>query len=234
MDNLLYVKEVICPICRAEFVTRKVRHRRLRVLERHADSFTVYKDINPIYYYIWVCPECGYSASESEFDNVTPEQKNIFNSQIRPKWKQKFLGGIRTVKEAEACFKLALLTAEVLNKSKGYIGGLCLRLSWIYREIKSSREMEFAKHALACFEDAYQNERFPNAGLDEITMGYLIGELNRRVGKYREAIQWYAKVLDNPEIKKNRQLQLKAREQWGVAKEQHDEEKAKKHRNAIV
>lgn len=225
MTEYIYDKKIECPICKWEFSTKKARSRGLKVLERHDDFNVVYKDINPNYYYIWVCPNCGYSSTETEFNEINTIQKNTFKQIIGPKWVPRDFGGVRTAKEAEETLKLAILTAQLMKKSKAYIGSLCLRLAWVYREIKSSKEQEFLKFALDNFLESYSGEKLPLAGLDDLTMAYFIGELSRKMGNYREAIKWYSKTLDNPNIKDKRQLQLKTREQWKVAKEQYDLEK---------
>ncbi|MDR5658992.1 DUF2225 domain-containing protein [Serpentinicella sp. ANB-PHB4] len=221
MEKFLYDKEVECPICKNNFSTKKVRTRALRVQKRDEDFCVTYKDINPIYYHMWICPECGYSASESEFNNVSKEQKEVFDDRVRKRWKKRAFGSDRSFEEAEESYKLAILTGQILKKSQGYIASLCLKLAWLYREQNHEKERDFLKYALSYFEDAYQNERFPIGGLDEVSLAYLVGELNRRVGDPKESISWYAKALDHPDIKKHRQIQLKAREQWRLAREQH-------------
>ena len=225
METILYDKSTSCPICERSFTSKKVRSRKLKIQEKHDDLNLVYQDLEPLYYQIFVCPHCGYSGTEGAFEDITLLQKRSFDEHIRYKWKSREYGGTRTPEEAEACFKLAILVAQVTKKSKSYLGGLCLRLGWLYRGMKNPKEDEFLRHALAHFQDAYQTERLDQAFIDEITMAYLIGELNRRFGNYRESIIWFSKVLDNPMIKQNRALQLKTREQWRVAKEQYDETK---------
>lgn len=222
MENLLYDKECVCSVCKYTFTTKKVRTRPLRIEKREDDFNVIYKNnINPNYYYIWVCPLCGYAATEREFDNIRRDQIATIKSAVSTKWKERDFGGIRTFQEAEETFKIALAIAQIIKKSKAYTGGICIRLAWLYREIESPKEEEFLSHALKRFEQAYQTERLDEAGLDEVSLAYLNGELNRRLGNYTEAIRWYGTALEHPDIKRKRQIQLKAREQWGKAREQH-------------
>lgn len=225
MEQLLYDKTITCPVCRREFTSKKVRTRRLKIQEKQDDLNVIYRDINPLYYQIFVCPHCGYSGSEGAFGEITVNQKRLFDEQIRYKWKPREYGGVRTPEEAEECFKMALLVAQVIKRPQSYLGNLCLKLAWFYRDINSPKEADFLKHALRHFEESYQNEHLEGTSVDEITVAYLVGELNRRFGKYKDAIVWYSKVLEHPMIKHNRQLQLKTREQWRVAKEQFDQVK---------
>ncbi|GAB6087397.1 DUF2225 domain-containing protein [Alkaliphilus crotonatoxidans] len=225
MEELLYDKTINCPVCKRDFTSKKVRIRKLKIQEKQDDLNVVYKEINPLYYQVFVCPHCGYSGTESSFEEITPNQKHDFDDQIRYKWKSRDYGGIRTYEEAEACFKMAILVAQVTKRPQSYLGNLCIKLAWLYRGYNSVKEEEFLKHALHHFEASYQNEHLEGTSVDEMTVAYLVGELNRYFGRFKEAIIWYSKVLDHPMIKHNRQLQLKTREQWRVAKEQYDGEK---------
>lgn len=227
MENLLYDKECVCGVCKYNFTTKKARIRPLRIEKREDDFNIIYKNnINPNYYYIWVCPICGYAATEREFNNIRKNQIKMVKNMVSSKWKERDFGGIRTFQEAEESFKIALFIAQILEKSKAYTGGVCLRLAWLYREIESPKEQKFLAYALKFFEEAYQTERIEEAGLDEVTLAYLNGELNRRLRHYRKAIKWYGIALEHPNIKRKRQIQLKAREQWSKAREQYGSEKA--------
>ncbi|SDK69464.1 DUF2225 domain-containing protein [Natronincola ferrireducens] len=225
MEHLLYDKNISCPCCNNTFTTKKVRTRGLKVIERHSDFYVSYKEVNPIYYHVWICPNCGFSATESEYVELSKVQKDVLQKNIMAKWKQRDYGDVRTVEEAKEAYKLALFIGQLLKKSRGYIGGLCLKLAWLYRETGEVEEIEFLKFALSSFETAYQSEPLPIAGLDEVSLAYLVGELNRKLHKPQEAVKWYAKALDNPDIKKKRQIQLMAREQWQVARQEGRVEK---------
>lgn len=225
MEQYLYDKEVDCPVCKNKFNTKKVRTRSLRVLKREEDFFVRYKDINPIFYHIFTCPECGYSSSESEFHNLSNLEREILQKSIRTKWNKRDFGGVRGFQEAEEVYKLALLIGQLLKKPKGYLGYLCLKLSWIYREQNSDKEKEFSRYALTNLEEAYEKERFPIASLDEVSLSYLLGELHRRLGEPERSIKWFSIALDNPDIKRNRLLKIRAREMWSLARDQHKQNK---------
>lgn len=198
------------------------------IAEKHDDLNIVYKEVNPLHYQIFVCPECGYTGTEGEFEDISPVHKKIFDDQVRYKWKERNYGEKRKIEEVIETYKLALLTAQLFRKPKSYIGNICLKLAWVYREIGDHKEEEFLRYALTNLQDAYQQEKLDHASINEITTAYIVAELNRRFENYKEAIVWYTKVLDNPEIKNHRQLQLKTREQWRLAKEEYDQ-----HKNAV-
>jgi len=223
MDKYLYDKELECPVCSKKFTTKKVRLRKIPVDKKDPDFHIWYKGINPIYYNVWVCPNCGFSVTESEHKPLNMDQKALILKQISMKWQKRDFGGERTYEQAVETHKLAMITGTLLGKSKGYLGSLCLRLAWLYREADNTAlEMTHLKYALDHLEKAYTNESFPIAGLDELSLAYLIGELKRMLGEPKDAIFWYNRALEHPDIKHKRLIQLKAREQWQVAKEAYN------------
>ena len=225
MDKFLYTKELVCVVCSKKHETCKVRIRKLPVEKKDSDFHIWYKDVNPVYYNVWVCPNCGLSVTESEHIPISTEQKSVFLKSIGVKWTKRDFSGERTYEQAVESHQLALLTGQVLNKSNGYLGGLCLRLAWLFREYNDSRENQYLKHALDHLEAAYSSESFPIAGLDEISLSYLIGELKRMLGSPKEAIFWFSRALGHPDIKNKRLIQRKARDQWQTARDAYREEK---------
>ncbi len=225
MDTRLYDKEVNCPVCRNTFTTKKTRNRRLKVIKRHEDFFVEYEDINPIHYHVWVCPQCGYSATESEFYNITKHEISSVKQEISSKWNKRSFGDARSLDDVERTYKLALAIATILGKSQGYVGGLCLKLAWTYREMGSSKEFTFLENAMASYTKAYETEPMPLETIEEVPMIYLIGELNRKLGNFQRAITWYGKVVDHSQIKYYRHIKLLAREQWYLAKEAYNKKR---------
>lgn len=245
MDNknseLMYDKEIKCPICFHEFNTKKVRVRKLSISEKHTDFFVEYKDVNPIDYYVWVCYTCGYSSTEKEFFNIKGNEEEIIKKNIYRKWTKQEFGKERNLNQVETSYKLAIFVGELIKRPKSYIGMLCLRLAWVYRRIKiesgenisaegrslreDDKEYIFLNNAKISLEKAYEEERMPLEIIDEVSMTYLIGELNRRLKNYEDAITWYDRALNHPDKKYHRQVILRAKDQWKLAKEEYDKTK---------
>lgn len=228
MAEPLYDKEIRCPICKNIFHTKKVRTSAVRLEKRDEDFCVYYNGENPIYYAVFACPNCGYAALESIFQEISPKGKNIITSKVSSKWVQRDFGKERTVYKAIEVYKLAILCGQLLNYKKGILGILCLRLAWLYRYIAEMREFHFLEHALICLEDAFRYEPLPIGNLDEVSLLYLLGELNRRLNKYDEAINWFNKAVNNRAIKRKRKLDILAREQWRLAKEEYKRENNQK------
>ena len=220
MNDSLYAKVVKCPICQNDFKTQKVKTSALRIEKRDSDFCVHYGGVNPIYYGAYVCPSCGYAALESNFEELELKAKRAIQESISSRWVQRDFGLKRTISEAIETYKLALLCGQVARHKKGILGVICLRLAWLYRYNHEEREIDFLRHASECFEEAYRYEGLPIGGMDDISITYLLGELNRRLGKYEDAIYWFNKAIGNPGIKQKKSLETQVREQWSLAREQ--------------
>ena len=216
----LYDKKVKCPVCNVEFTTKRVKMSKLRAEKRYSDLFIHYKGENPVKYSVYVCPVCGYAALSEKYDNVKCESLTILRDKITSKWKEREYGGYRSVEEAITCYKLALYCGEVLLYKKLYLGGICLRLAWLYR-LKNDNENEqrFLRLTYDFYKNSYSSESIVNTNMDEITLKYLIGETKRRIGDNKEAVSWFSQVISHPMSENNSKIKKLAREQWALIRE---------------
>lgn len=222
----LYTKKVKCPVCKIDFNTSKMRTSKIRIDKVESDFMNYYKSENPIKYHVFVCPHCGYAALESNFSNIKPAAIEIINKNITSRWNKREYSGERTNAEAIECYKLALYCGQLSGLKKIELGNIALKISWFYREEeKFEEEKRFMSNALELFEQGFFTEDLSNSSFDEIKLGYLIGELYRRLGNEKEAIKWFEKTISNPLIKNNPRIEKMTREQWSLAKEKYCEEK---------
>lgn len=222
--DVLYSKKVKCPICTNEFTTSKMRTSRVRIDRVDGDFMNHYKSENPIKYYVFVCPKCGYAALESNFNNVKLSEREIIKENVTAKWKEREYSGPRTNDDAIQCYMLALYCGQLLDLKKYELGNIALKIAWFFREEESNDEIRFLQNAVELFEQSFYTENLSAASMDEITLGYLIGELHRRLGRKKDAILWFGKTISNPLIKTNPRIEKMTREQWLLAKENEDEE----------
>ncbi|MCF6460920.1 DUF2225 domain-containing protein [Clostridium sp. Cult3] len=216
----LYDKDIKCPTCDKQFKTKKVRRSKLRLTKRDEDFLSYYERQNPLKYNIYVCPNCGYAASESRFSSLSYENKQIILEKITSKWNKRSYGHERTAEEAIETYKLALYIGELLNYGKVELGFLCLSIAWLYRiEEVQEEEVRFLGLARDLFEEGYYKESLVNVNIDELRLGYLVGELNRRLGNKEEALKWFNTVLSNPDLKYNPMIDKMTREQWRLTRE---------------
>ncbi len=143
-----------------------------------------------------MCPKCFFAALE-DFDELD------FSSELRY--------GIENLLEEDGLIKvfrrsdppwLAFHSAEVCGKERNLsareLGDLCLRASWVCRkEREQPFENTFQLRAVRHFMRSLEEDFLEGRELSVTT--YLVGELNRRLGHHREALNWYVnagKTLD--------------------------------------
>lgn len=221
MSDMLYEKEVKCPICNNHFSSKKLRISACVVDKRDEDFCTHYKNNNPMYYEIFVCPYCGYAASENSFDKLTLIELNKIKEILSGKIVSRSFCNERNINDAIDSFKLALFIANSRESKNSIVAGICLKLAWLYRELQDEREMVFLRYALENYSIAYDKEEMPIGNLDEISMQYLLGELSRRLNKLKDAVFWFNKAVNNPLRVANPRIEKLAREQWIAVKEQN-------------
>lgn len=213
----LYDKKIKCPVCNNQFTTKKVRTSKLKLIKRDADFLSYYEGENPLFYNVFVCPNCGYAALDEKFNKIKPREKEKIKNTISIKWNERNFSDKRTVDEAIDTYKLALLSGEILEYSKYDLGNICLRLCWL-NKIKEDKEEEdrFAILARDLYRQAYTTE---SINMGTTTLSYLIGELSRQIGDREEALNWFNTTLRSPDIKENVALEKIVREQWQLTKE---------------
>ena len=196
INNLIFDREIQCPVCTNTFKIKSVKVNAPRIKSRDSDFLVRYNIINPLLYDVWVCPTCGYSALKGDFDKIKNHQKPLIVSKVSTQRKEKKYPPILNEDNAIERLKLALLSAiaiEAKNSTKAYI---CLKLAWIYRlKEDDTNEQIFLKKALEGFLIAYSSEMTPFYGLDSYSLMYLIGELHRRTGNSKEALVWLGNVI---------------------------------------
>lgn len=221
-----YSKGFKCPVCENEFKAKKVRSGAIRTASRDTDFYTKYVGENPSWYEVLVCPNCGYSAFEAGFPDISPLQKEMIIKTIMPKWSPRNFCNERTLAETIEAHMLALVCYQVIGAKKSVIGKLCLRLAWLYREVDEAKEKSFMESAVRNLEEAYTTERLDEDKANEINVMYLIAELSRRLGNYSDAARWFSRLIAEPELKKNRLMNMKVREQMSQTREDNANAKA--------
>lgn len=221
MNEALYSKKVTCPICGKQFSSMKAKVNSCKVEKKDEDFCTHYVGLNPMYYDIFVCPFCAYSASENSFGELSEAEAKLLKDAFTGRVVGRSFCTERSLNDAIAACKLAIHTAELRNAKASTLGGLCLKLAWLYRFAGDKQEEVFLNYALKNYLEAFDKEELPLGNLNEISVLYLLGELSRRLGKFNDAVVWFGKAVASPERGENPRIERMAREQWNLAKEQH-------------
>lgn len=220
----LYQVSVTCPNCTHDYKTSKVRTSFVKTLKTDTDFCIHYKDVNPDFYLVRLCPLCGYAFTENFKKKFSPRARERFYENITKKWDNRDYGGERTLDEAITIYKIALICAQLTEESDVIIGGLCFKIACFYRfKNKPEQEKRFLQFSLDAYMSFFENEK--NVTVNEAKMIYLMAELQRRLGDYRGAVKWFDRVIKDKTIN-DATIIKKAREQWQVAREQLREQEA--------
>lgn len=216
--KLTYESEVQCPVCQRKFTVTKVRKTALQTDGRDADFNIRYRDLDANLYGVWVCPHCGYASTDQVFDQVSPAERKLLADALgrRPVPECQ---GVRDDAAGVAAIEQALFCAQARGGKGSALGGLHLRMAWIYRRLGDPREREQLELALANYLKAYSGEPLPIGKMSGATLAYLIGELARRLGRFAEAVQYFQIAVKEGAGSEPQTVHM-AREQWELAREE--------------
>ncbi|OAB48567.1 hypothetical protein PBAT_02730 [Paenibacillus antarcticus] len=213
----LYSIKVTCLSCEHEFMTSRVRPSFKKAVRTDADFCAYYKNENPDFYVVRVCPKCGFSSTENSAVKLSDKQRAIFKDKINVRWIERDFGGQREWDTALETYKLALLCAQTIGDTERIIASLLQHIAWLYRyKGDHEQELRFLKFSLESYIQVYEKE---GVGANNAKLLYLIGELNRRVGNYNEAVQWFSRVINDKKIIDAAMIRA-SREQWSVLREE--------------
>ena len=149
-----------------------------------------------IQYGVTMCPVCSFAARE-DFGglDLSPIQRYVLEERLKE-------DGLLRVFRTSPPPWLAFHAAEVCGQERALaareLGDLCLRASWVCRKEKERPfESTFQLRALRHFMRALQEDALVGRELSVTT--YLVGELNRRHGNHREALNWYVNATRTTE-----------------------------------
>ncbi|MBC2399452.1 DUF2225 domain-containing protein [Clostridium tetanomorphum] len=224
----IYNREITCPVCSNQFKAKAIKSSHYRVGKKDTDFFIRYLSVNPYFYDVWLCNQCGYAALKSDFEKIRDFQIKLIEEKIKPRWHGRIYPESYDVNIAIERYKLALLNYTIMEAKSSKKAMTCLKLAWMYRLLEDiNNELLFLKESLEGFNDAYYNESLPIYGMNKYTIMYLIGELNRRIGINDKALLWFGQVITLPGTPPK--LKDLARDQKDLIKE---EEKLKEEENS--
>jgi uncharacterized protein (DUF2225 family) len=194
----LFQIKVNCICCEASFKTSRVRPSLKKAIKTDSDFCSYFKTVNPDFYVVRVCPFCGFASTENFSERINEKQRNAYYEKIGNQWKHRDYGGERGEAEAMECYKLSLLTAQAIGEKDRVVSALLHHIAWLYRyEGKREQEERFLKFAKDSYVRVYETER---DSLSNARLMFLIGDLNRRLGEYNEAVRWFGRVIHDKKI----------------------------------
>lgn len=195
-EAYLYDRSVICPVCNSKFTARTVKTNAPMIKEKDKDLFIRYRTVNPYFYDVWLCNICGYTSMKADFNKIRKIEIERVQKGISSKWHGREYPKVYDVNIAIERYKVSLLNYTIMESKASKKAINCLKIAWMYRLIEDTKsEQLFIEQAVVGLRDAYFNEDFPIYGMDKFTTIYLIGELQRRLGNYDEALKQFSDVI---------------------------------------
>ncbi|MFO7819360.1 MAG: DUF2225 domain-containing protein, partial [Halanaerobacter sp.] len=132
-QNYTYKKEISCPICSTAFKAKKVRNSKLSLQDIRDDLRPIYQAFKPIWYKIWICPNCLYTARRTDFFDFSSRQekkiRNQFKKEIQATLGQNYQLGYsepRTIKEVFDAYYAAIKLYRLIEARENKLGYLWL------------------------------------------------------------------------------------------------------------
>lgn len=196
--DILYDRTVTCLVCKQTYTTKKVRSRFIRPIQHDTDFCSYYasEEANPLLYYVHVCPHCGFAATEEFSTYFPPQTLEAIQQNICVNWRGKNYSSARTFTDAVDTYKLGIYSALLKKERHIALAGLYMRLAWLYRsKQQNEEEQRFMRLALEQYIASYEADDFVHTHMSEVRLLYLIGELYRRLGKEKQAIIYFSRVI---------------------------------------
>ncbi|MFY4775530.1 DUF2225 domain-containing protein [Metabacillus sp. RGM 3146] len=212
----LYNKHVHCQVCNHDFTTKKLRSKFIRAVQHDTDFCSYYasEKHNPLFYYITVCPECGFSFSDEFSACFPPRTLQTIEEKIWKNWGKLNYCGERNIREVLNTYKLAIYCAQLKQEKHVAAAGIYLRLAWLYRTEEPSHEIRFMQLALEEYIHSYSKEDFMGSMLTETKILYLIGELNRRLGNISQATLYFSRIIEKQKETLEKGIIQMAKDRW--------------------
>ena len=114
MVDPLYQVEKICPVCEQKFKLTRMRGQAIPI-STDTDFCTHYKEntLNPHYYAVWACSQCGFAAHEDRFFTFSESAREKLKTFLSGRKVNLDLGGPRTWEQAVTTHKLAVFYARM-------------------------------------------------------------------------------------------------------------------------
>jgi uncharacterized protein (DUF2225 family) len=224
----LWNQKLKCPFCAGDFETTRMRASTIKVLSKESDFQNIYEGECPYYYAITVCPHCTFAAQNKDFEKIrAAAEPKIMEASKRMKQSTVkkpdiFELGSSNPKVAIMRHELALAFFKMrAYKDLGIRANLYLHLVWLNRMAgDTEREKAAMTDAITAYQEFYQQGYKLPEHLGEPGILYLIGELHRRQGLYKEARHWFEQGLASKEIRSFPRIAEMIRDMMLTTKEQ--------------
>jgi CRP-like cAMP-binding protein/uncharacterized protein (DUF2225 family) len=217
VDNTVkwtYSKKFVCPLCAGGIQSLVAKTDSVQEESVDTDMCTRYRLVNPTFYYVVVCRDCGYAFLESAMEKFRPAKAKMLKQKMPEIRSNEDFSGVRTIDDAIVAYLLAITCQTLAGAKNAVIGRLHMLLSCLFRQKGLHKEeIENMKQALAYLEKSYSYDASSDARA-ELNLIYLIGEIYGRLGQPGKAVEWFKQIVIHPERNSNPYIVNLARERW--------------------
>ena len=187
--SILFMREFHCPLCKTAFRSPVPRASRLANTGEDMDLRVWYKNIEPMYYDIIVCPQCWLAAADKMFGKAIASRSANLARRIEPIREGIDLqtNEVRDTFSVFAAHYLALLSAEcVFPNHELVLAGIWLRLSRLYDDCGDpGMSRRGSGESLRLYLEAYSRCDISSRQIPRVL--YIIGNLAYKLGDVRQA-----------------------------------------------
>ena len=209
-----FEEEYGCPNCNYSVKKLNVDSDQAELIKTDSDFCPHYKNINPIFYEVAVCSNCGYAFNdEANIINDKPEKEAIV-AKLSKLSKPSDFAGARSLDQAIQTFYRAMVIHDSRNISYLTKADLCIKLAWLYRyKDDPANEKKYLNMALQRFKKEFEEGDFLDTQR-EIYLMYMIGQTNLHTGNTAESLKWFSAITQHKSKDQAPKLVEKARDQW--------------------
>ncbi len=201
-SDFLLTKEFECHICGKKFKQRTMRPGKAKLISQDRILRPVFDGVDSTKYDVILCPYCGYAVLTRYYAALAKPHKQLIKDNISANFKQMptVVKDELSYEEAFQRYKLALLNAVVRQGKNSEKAFICLKTAWLLRgwmekadteslegkkllQQLKPQEKEYMVNALEGFIKARGQEPPPYAGMNEVSLDYLIGALSAETGE---------------------------------------------------
>ncbi len=188
--EFLFSTDVECPICETHFTGTRIRTSRLQLEDQKGDLRTIYRNFEPNFYYIWVCPNCQFAYPERQYTKLS----RTAITRGRNAWKENPASESfefevpRTIQQVITSYYLSMATFEKVGATPDQWANLWLRLVWIYEDLGLDElALKAAAKAKAYFSESMSTTARSSAGDQQLYL--LLAELDLRLENKGDAFK---------------------------------------------
>lgn len=200
-SSYLFDKKIFCPVCDQAIDVKPFRSSKLRLKEVAPDYRHVYTDFDPLWYIVWVCPNCYYANFSTDFPNVSGRERERIK-QLSNTAKDTFgscLYGSLSLTRVLTGYYLVLYWFQQLQTPLPdfeKLGKLWLKLSWLYHDVQEvEMSMAATKKALENFLRLLNESNIKTSPAKDQYLYLLVGELSLKIGQIVEARKYFLQSI---------------------------------------